>query len=381
MRSSRRRLGFTLVELLVVIAIIGVLVALLLPAIQYAREAARRMSCGNNLKQIGIALHTYHDIHQTFPPETIWGARNAPSQTSLLAPNGGPLVVGEQRNYTWICLMLPQMDNNTMQVNFNVPAFNQLINTTGGVKPLQSIPLVNFQCPSDTPFKNLPYAGVNNAGPGFATTNYAGNAGWDYHRRTFGDKRIAGVFSLIDPVGLRDITDGTSNVFMVGEVTNRGMARLGPNSFYGGWGRPRPTDPVFRSLLVSPQAWTRDHVWITQACGPLLDANGGTNFYGSGNWWANPYACTPTYFCQSTINCDWPGPASQHPNGAQFVLADGHVKFINQSIACGGRNPAGANVIGDAYGRWGNMWSAAHYIQGIVDTPGNGKTTVMIDPP
>lgn len=382
MRSSHRRLGFTLVELLVVIAIIGVLVALLLPAIQFAREASRRMSCANNLKQIGIALHTYHDVHQTFPPEAIWGARNSPSQTSVLAPNGGPLVTGEQRNYTWICLMLPQMDNNSMQINFNIPAYNQLINTPGGVKPLQSVTLVNYQCPSDTPFKSLPLAQIDANGPGFATTCYAGNSGWDPHRRMYGDKRLAGVFPLLDPVGLRDITDGTSNVIAVGEVTNRSFASFG-NIWRGGatGGRRRDTDPVFRCLLVAPQPWVADHVWITPACGPLKSCDGGSRVYGTGSWWANPYAMTPTYFCQNSMNNNWPGPGSAHPTGAQFVLADGHVKFINENIATGGRNPAGAAVIGDPWGRWGNMWSAAHYVSGIQDTPGNGKTQVLIDQP
>ena len=121
-----RRSAFTLVELLVVIAIIGVLVTLLLPAIQYAREAARRINCASNMKQIGLGLHVYHDVHKPFPPNTLWGARTSRLETSILAPNGGPLVVGEQRNFSWIALSLAQMEQQGIhsQINFNIPAFN-----------------------------------------------------------------------------------------------------------------------------------------------------------------------------------------------------------------------------------------------------------------
>jgi len=378
MMSSRRRPGFTLVELLVVIAIIGVLVALLLPAVQYAREAARRMSCSNNLKQIGLALHNYHDTHQTFPPDAIWGARNSAQQISALAPSGGPLVPGEQRNFTWICLLLPQMDQSYF-INFNIPAFNQMINTPGGAKPLQSVKLANYQCPSDAQFKNLPHAGVDNAGPGFATTSYAGNAGWDAHRRVYGDKRIAGPFSLIDTSGLRDFYDGTSNVILVGEVTNFSFASYG-NIWLAGQqgGRVRTPDPVYRSLLVAPQPWVRDHVWITPAAGPLLSCDGGSKVYGGSTWWQQPYAMEPVYYSQNAMNNNWPGAGSAHPNGAQFVLGDAHVKFIRENIAVGGKNNSNVTVIGDPWGRWGNVWSAAHYPQGIQDTTGNGKTAVLL---
>ncbi|MGV2334987.1 MAG UNVERIFIED_CONTAM: DUF1559 domain-containing protein [Planctomycetaceae bacterium] len=112
--------GFTLIELLVVIAIIAILVALLLPAVQQAREAARRTQCKNNLKQLGLALHNYHDTHGRFPPTQIMTAYLGPNNTSP-----------QPRNHTWVSLVLPFLEqaNLYQSINFNLPMFNQATNT------------------------------------------------------------------------------------------------------------------------------------------------------------------------------------------------------------------------------------------------------------
>src|SRR5687767_9230974 len=125
---SRLRRGFTLVELLVVIAIIGVLVALLLPAVQQAREAARRMSCQNNLKQIGIALHNHHDVKLTFPP----GALNT-------GANGTPVYT------TWTIEILPFMEQQALYQQYDQTQFN----THATKRLVGQQRLVAHECPSD----------------------------------------------------------------------------------------------------------------------------------------------------------------------------------------------------------------------------------------
>jgi prepilin-type N-terminal cleavage/methylation domain-containing protein/prepilin-type processing-associated H-X9-DG protein len=353
-RGWRKRTGFTLVELLVVIAIIGILVALLLPAIQAAREAARRIQCGNNLHQLGVALHNYHDVHQTFPPDAIWTARNRPPAATT----------GEERNFTWMCLLLPFLEQAPLhaQINFSIPALNQTIpqgSTVPPGKPLREVVLKNLLCPSDTPFKSLPHR--------FGYTSYAGSAGWDSHRRLHGDERLAGVFPLMDNVAIGDIRDGTSNVIAVGEVTNRAFAS--GSQWRGNSGRPRvgTGEPVFRSVLVAPAAWTNTHVWIDEGGGPLLRADGQAGALW-GNW-NNPHGMAPVYYCHYSMGVEWPGAGSQHPSGGNFAMADGSVKFIKDNMQTGGGiNPAtSAPVLGDPYGRWGNIWSGAHEIQKIGD--------------
>src|SRR5687768_14879280 len=144
-----RRRGFTLIELLVVIAIIAALIALLLPAVQQAREAARRSQCKNNLKQIGLGLHNYHDTHRTFPPALISSGRYANSTYAPVLNTTG-----------WV-LILPYIDQAPMynKYNFNVPS--SISNPLGGRplaggastsdanKPIYSTKLEVYNCPSD----------------------------------------------------------------------------------------------------------------------------------------------------------------------------------------------------------------------------------------
>jgi type II secretory pathway pseudopilin PulG len=362
------------VELLVVIAIIGILVALLLPAVQAAREAARRMSCGNNMKQIGIALHNYHDTYKTFPPDAIWWGGNRkntqPGQAMIATNNAG--VTGGQRNYTWICLILPFMEQQPLydQIDFNVPGLRQDI---GDNTELQSIVLTAFLCPSDPTYSENPQAGDANSPQGFGYTSYAGNAGWDRHRRWLNDQRRAGVFTLLDPVKLSDIKDGTSNTIAVGEVTVSGYCNswTNPNSSCwsstgGRWGAGVGTvrsgrGRVTRSLLVASASWNSAHAWVLQSgMGPLLRADGSPGQIWVPGW-TSPYIAAPVYYSHYPMNNNWPGAGSMHPGGAQFTLADASVRFVPETISTGNASSGGANA---NLGRGGNVWVAAHTVLG-----------------
>lgn len=351
MSVSKRR-AFTLVELLVVIAIIGVLVALLLPAVQAAREAARRMSCGNNLKQIALGLHNYHDVHKSFPPDAIWHGNR----------RGTTATMGDQRNYTWITLLLPFIEQSALhsQINFNLPALNEFDRIQVDGEPARGLMLEVLQCPSDFYWDQAPR--------GFGTTSYAGNGGWDHHRRKHGDIARAGVFPLYDPVRISDITDGTTNTFMVSETTTRGYVRpTGVHRMHGGAGRLRSTtQSVTRSAFVATAAWSGwNHAWVLlENKGSILTADGvGAPIwdkYGSPN-----HVVLPLWWWHHTINNDWVGPGSMHPGGAQFALADGSVRFVPETISTGQaqNTPPGA-AENENLGWNGNVWAALHNISG-----------------
>ncbi|MES2791178.1 MAG: DUF1559 domain-containing protein [Planctomycetota bacterium] len=311
-RNFRR--GFTLIELLVVIAIIAVLIALLLPAVQQAREAARRSQCKNNLKQMGLALHNYHDTMQRFPYSGSW----------FLSYHGTPM--GLAKEHSFYEYILPYIDQ--------APLYNKLdftINHSAGVNwtALNGSRLTVAQCPSN------PQAGRGTDKWGNAYTmgshgrDYAPSAGpqnWDNYGGTdcvnlgtptycaapgsdwnsASPEACPGMFSgrNVYSSGLRDVTDGTSNTILMGEI---------------------------RSDLTN---WYS--LWVTWEGGAVhtgLKIN-------------NPLGVISTGDYHSRY-----GIASNHVGGAHVVLADGGVRFLSDNINFATLNYLGGksdgNVIGE----------------------------------
>jgi len=263
-----QRRGFTLVELLVVIAIIGVLVALLLPAVQAAREAARRSSCSNNLKQIGLGLHNYHDTHLRFPP----GYMNGP---------------GSQSQWGWGTFLLPfvEQDNLFEQLAPGNRTLHQLLNNAGDRDLAKSV-VDSFICPSD-PGGDLAHADRDLNGFQPSKSNYIGCGGfWDVHQAN------NGLLYEASSVRFRDITDGTASTIAVGERDSR--------CYDGAWCGMRNPD----------------------GSGP----RGADGCIGRVSMVINNPNDT-----FSNGNCA-EGFSSQHPGGAQFTFADASVHFLSETI-------------------------------------------------
>lgn len=278
-RTSARD-GFTLVELLVVIAIIGVLIALLLPAVQQAREAARRMQCTNNLKQLGLAVHNYHDTFGTLP-------------SGWIRP--GDLTNFPNNNYWgWGALILPFIEQNSLhdQINFKW----EWVKNSGSGNPnsdLSTVPIDGFQCPSDiTGAKN----GKENDN---ATSNYLGNYGNKSLNGTeYGTSADRGIFARNSNVGFRDITDGTSNTILFGEKTGK---QIGSSNFHAGlWAGVRDNDNG---------SGRKPFLCIGRGPGSATDYANGVN--GTNTW---------------TL------AVSLHPGGANVNMSDGSVRFLPETI-------------------------------------------------
>lgn len=313
-RSSLR--GFTLIELLVVIAIIAILIALLLPAVQQAREAARRTQCKNNLKQLGLALHNYHDTHGIFP-----------NSMDSYFPGGVPSR-SNPRNHSWMVMILPFIDQAPLyqSIDFSSQLYGQ---TLAGGQLVTAQKMTPYRCPSDT---DIEPSQIYDLG----ITNYAGSQGFDWWRRR--GQVHEGMFSLQAKVKMASIKDGTSNTIAVGEVNTTGQKWGGRR---GGAGTPRNGggEAVFRNWSVSVT-----HEAIASNAGYNITTPDGAAAE-DGTWWKNaPYAMGPYYIAAHMINSDWPGPSSLHVGGAQFLMADGAVRFISENIDYHGDHNASAGA-------------------------------------
>jgi prepilin-type N-terminal cleavage/methylation domain-containing protein/prepilin-type processing-associated H-X9-DG protein len=287
--SSRQR-GFTIVELLVVIAVIGILVAMLLPAIQAAREAARRASCTNNLKQIGIATHNYQSARGHLPPPN-------------LPPTGGEGSFFSTWGSTFVAI-LPYLEessrygnydaNETVLASVNLP-------TTSGQMPL-------YLCPSMQLNREVPATDCGEQlGPGSylisTRTNYASTAITD-------PATLNGAFTfagLGEPytLGFRHFVDGTSKTLLVGE-TDFGFAN---------W----PWDCASRSgqSMWGDQTWANGY-WALA--------------WGHIDWLAYDKFKVASFNADRILQNNKRVYRSDHPGGAQFVFVDGSVRFLDESI-------------------------------------------------
>lgn len=310
----KRNKGFTLIELLVVIAIIAILIALLLPAVQQAREAARRTQCKNNLKQLGLALHNYHDTHGIFP-------NSMDSYHPTSTPDRS-----NPRNHSWMVMILPFIDQAPLyqSIDFNSQLYGQ---TLSGGQLITAQKMVAYKCPSDTDIE--PDQIYN-----LSVTNYAGSQGFDWWRRR--GQIHEGMFSLQSKVRMRDIKDGTSSTIALGEVNSTGQ-KWGGRRGGAGTARNGGGEAVFRNWAVSIT-----HEVIASNPGYQITTPDGAAAE-DGTWWKNaPYAMGPYYIAAHMINSDWPGPSSLHVGGAQFLMADGAVRFISENIDYHGDHNASA---------------------------------------
>ncbi len=345
---SRRRAGFTLVELLVVIAIIGVLVALLLPAVQAAREAARRMSCGNNLHQIGLAMHNFHATHSAFPPATGGDPRIAAGNPAAATGQHGPT--------QWVRI-LPYIEqgpahSQTDKFYFSPRTSFWMGSGNNGHNPSLHNPTLSqvyanfspqvYRCPSSSipQFQNV---ATLSGTLSFLQISYVGIAGSVRHHTmdpnwpaTSSQCSAGGLFFGNRAVRFADVIDGTSNTMMIGEQS----------------AKPAPGAPSPNNLRIAsdtsgvwiggknPRVANGPGTWAFSSSGSSGSHNQGGSPIGNGgrdmrnfNFTTVRQSPNPIGFAnfQLTMACNTP-LKSQHPGGIVILLCDGSVRFLSNTI-------------------------------------------------
>lgn len=328
-RTTVRRRGFTLIELLVVIAIIAILIGLLLPAVQKIREAANRMQCANNLKQLALACHNYQDTIGTLPPAVqMWNT--SVSRTNVNYGGTGAPPANLDFGPNWIILILPYFEQDNLYRQYSTSLASYMTNGDSNWRGMRGTTIKTLKCPSDANATNAPYAG---AGGGWARGNYACNAG-GIHGPNIGwttteggasptnDWAWAGLPANLHGGGvmcinfgyhIAQIPDGTSNTVMLTEV--RSGATLSPLDPRGTWAMGMPGASVVAGHFSWDNTVPNTREDNADDCeGAINDPNG-----AMGAWPGCP-------FQQAQAR-------SRHSAGVNVALADGSVRHVKNTIS------------------------------------------------
>ncbi|MEM6777624.1 MAG: DUF1559 domain-containing protein [Planctomycetota bacterium] len=393
---SRERSGFTLVELLVVIAIIGVLVGLLLPAVQAAREAARRMSCSNNFKQIGLAVHNYHSAFKQLPINGTGPTNennNACCADAVTGPMSPPPVAFTRNLLSWLVGITAYVEQQSVWERIS----NQHVDEEGrwwpafGPAPYAvdyepwNLDIPTYRCPSD-PGRGLPALGRTNYACSYGDSlwrtqygmRYWAGGEWHYNDQSARTQQIKlsnrGMFVPSESVKFRDVLDGLSNTIMAGEIATD----LGDRDITTTGSRANGRDNVLGNPLfcvdnnqIDPE---RPRFWATTG----VDYTNAATMRGFR--WADQ---RPLYSTVATVrppnseicltnNHGGHGavpPSSRHQGGCHVLMGDGAIKFVTDSIEAGDarapipyyRNNANQSGVGRAspYGLWGALGTRA----------------------